>query len=110
MKSYLSILALLLTGCATHPPSSANAVRAIPGTVLSTESMESVRYAEGMKAYPIGRYIDPLNPLIMHEGHTLYRVETTAKWNLNPNPLAPLPMGPAFQLIDPSLRLGSRPL
>jgi hypothetical protein len=68
--------------------------------------MESVRYGENMKAYPIGRYIDPNDELVMHEAHTIYRVETTAKWNLHPDvyPYAPgnLPGGPVVGIIDPA--------
>jgi polyhydroxyalkanoate synthesis regulator phasin len=58
-----------------------------------------VRYAENIKAYPIGRYIDPNNSRIMHEGHSIYRVETTAKWNLHPNEPVPMPRGP-FHIRD----------
>ncbi|MEO8350132.1 MAG: hypothetical protein ABI680_00285 [Chthoniobacteraceae bacterium] len=57
----------------------------VPGTTLPSESMERVRYAENIKAYPLGRYIDPNDRLVMHEAHTLYRVESTGKWNLHPN-------------------------
>ena len=55
---------------------------AVSGTTLATEDMESVRYGENLKAYSIGRYVDPNDGLVMHEAHTVYRVETTAKWNL----------------------------
>src|SRR5437867_4125706 len=34
----------------------------------------------------MGRYVDPSNPLMMHENHTLYRVEVTSRWNLHPGP------------------------
>jgi len=55
--------------------------------------MESVRYAENLKAYPLGRYIDPNDPDVMHEAHTIYRLETTAKWNLHPqdSPVSSIP-------------------
>ena len=62
--------------------------------------MESVRYAENIKAYPLGRYVDPNNRRIMHEGHSIYRVETTAKWNLHPNELVSLPTGPVAHVRD----------
>jgi hypothetical protein len=42
----------------------------------------------------------------MHEAHTIYRVETTAKWNLHPNvypyPPGSLPGGPVVGIIDPA--------
>jgi hypothetical protein len=64
--------------------------------------MESVRYGENLKAYPVGRYVDPNNGLVMHEAHTVYRVETTAKWNLHPNAAANLPAGPVVGVVDPA--------
>ncbi|MGH7989864.1 MAG: hypothetical protein ACREDS_06745, partial [Limisphaerales bacterium] len=79
---------------------------AVSGMTLTTGDMESVRYGENMKAYLIGRYVDPNNGLVMHEAHTIYRVETTAKWNLHPDvyPYAPgnLPGGPVIGIIDPA--------
>lgn len=78
--------------------------RSVPATVLPSEGLESIRYAENLKAYPVGRYVDPNNPLVMHERHTVYRVETTAKWNLHPNPSLPAPMGPVQQIVDPARR------
>ena len=68
--------------------------RDVPGTMLSGKGVESVRYVENVKAYPLGRYVDPGNSRIMHEGHNIYRVETTAKWNLHPNAPVPMPRGP----------------
>ena len=66
----------------------------VPGTTLPSEGIESVRYAEDIKAYSLGRYVDPNNPGIMHEAHTIYQVETTAKWNLHPNAPVSMPLGP----------------
>jgi hypothetical protein len=62
--------------------------------------MESVRYAETVKAYPIGRYIDPNDSDIMHEAHLIYRVETTAKWNLHPDGAGAIPFGPPVAVVD----------
>lgn len=93
---------VLLTGCATHRPPIVRARPVtVPGTTLSKDAMGSVRYAENVKMYPVGRYIDPNNPNIMHEGHPVYRVESTAKWNLHPNPPATLiPAGPILKIRD----------
>ncbi|MGH7980261.1 MAG: hypothetical protein ACREE6_12880 [Limisphaerales bacterium] len=98
MKAYFLISIVILTGCSsTHvvqmPPP-------IPGTTFSSDEMESVRYAETVKAYPIGRYIDPNDPDIMHEAHVIYRIETTAKWNLHPDGTGTIPFGPALAVID----------
>lgn len=36
----------------------------------------------------------------MHEGHPIYRVETTGKWNLHSNPRASVSLGPSARLPD----------
>jgi hypothetical protein len=85
----------LLVACATKPVRCVEtSPRAVPGTTLPSDGVESVRYAEKIKAYPLGRYVDPNNSRIMHEGHSIYRVETTAKWNLHPNEPVSMPLGP----------------
>ena len=91
----LILLPFVLVGCATKPARIVDmSARAVPGATLASDGMESVRFAENLKAYPLGRYIDPNNRQIMHEGHRIYRVETTAKWNLHPNESVPGPLGP----------------
>ncbi len=45
-------------------------------------------------------------PFVMHERHVVYRVETTAKWNLRPNAPATVALGPAVQIIDPAYKDG----
>ena len=88
-------LPILLVACATrHAPVVKMSPYAVPGTTLPSEGIESVRYAENIKAYPLGRYVDPNNSRIMHEGHSIYRVETTTKWNLHPNAPVSVPLGP----------------
>jgi hypothetical protein len=74
--------------------------RSVPGTTLATDDIESVRYGENLKAYSFGRYIDPNDGLVMHEAHTVYRVETTAKWNLHPNAPVNVPGGPVCPLAN----------
>lgn len=102
MKFALLIpIPFLLAACATKPASIARAgFRAVPGTTLPSEGVESVRYAENLKAYPLGRYIDPNNSRIMHEGHRIYRVESTPKWNLHPNEPVAVPLGPNIHIRD----------
>jgi hypothetical protein len=88
-------LPMMLAGCANrHEPTVRVAAASVPGTTLTSADVENVRYAENIKAYSLGRYIDPSNSRIMHEGHTIYSVETTAKWNLHPNISASVPLGP----------------
>ena len=103
MKRILLFIPLiLLPACASKKPVVVQMPPSVPGTILTTDDMESVRYGENLKAYSIGRYIDPNDGLVMHEAHTVYRVETTAKWNLHPNAPATVPGGPVVGIIDPA--------
>jgi hypothetical protein len=97
---------LLLPACASHRPVVVEMPETVPGTILAAEDMQSVRYGENIEAYSIGRYIDPNDPLVMHEAHTVYRVETTAKWNLHPNAPVYVPSGPVVGIIDPAYKEG----
>jgi hypothetical protein len=98
MKTYFLIPLLILTGCSS--PRIVQMPPAVPGTTLSPEEMESVRYAENIKAYSVGRYVDPNNSLIMEERHVIYRIETTPKWNLHPNGSPAVSLGPPLAIID----------
>ena len=103
MKRILIFIPLIfLSACASKKPVIVQMPPAVSGTILETEDMESVRYGENLKAYSIGRYVDPNDGLVMHEAHTLYRVETTAKWNLHPNAPVNVPGGPVIGIIDPA--------
>ncbi|HTS18518.1 MAG TPA: hypothetical protein VMP11_13170 [Verrucomicrobiae bacterium] len=107
MKTIYLIPLLLLSACASdHKLAGLNTTRPVPGTTLPSDGIESVRYSENIKAYNVGRYVDPNNPLVMHERHVVYRVETTAKWNLHPNAPATVALGPAVQIIDPAHKDG----
>lgn len=105
MKEILFIIPLvLLSACASQKPVVMQMPRSVPGAVLPAQRVESVRYSENLKVYPVSRYIDPNNSLVMHEAHAVYRVETTAKWNLSPNAPVHIPGGPVIGLIDPARR------
>ena len=70
MKTVIILLTVsLLSGCATNRAACVGVrCRApSPGTTLPSEGIESVRYAENLKAYPLARYIDPNNRRLMHE-------------------------------------------
>ena len=101
----------LCAGCATNehkvaaapaPPPPKSAPAAVAGTQLDPQSIESVRYGDSLKAYPVNRYIDPNDPNVMHEGHVIYRRENTGGWNLNPNAPTVVPLGPALAVADPA--------
>ena len=101
-RIYFFIPLILLSACASHKPVMVQMPRAVPGTILATDNMESVRYGENLKMYSFGRYVDPNDGLVMHEAHAVYRVETTAKWNLHPSVPVTVPSGPVVGLIDPA--------
>jgi hypothetical protein len=85
MKQLLLIPIVVLSACASHSPKrNTNALRAFPAghPVGST----GLRTAEQLKEYRFGRYADPRDPLVMHEAHPTYRVESAAQWDLRPQP------------------------
>ena len=107
MKTIYLIPVLMLSACASNRNlGGLNMSLQVPGTTLPSDNIESVRYPENIKAYNVGRYVDPNNGLVMHERHVVYRVETTAKWNLHPNAPATVALGPAVQIIDPARKDG----
>ncbi len=80
---YLALIPLaLVASCASRPQL---VVRPLPPPAV--EPVESVRYGEVVRAYHIGRYVDPNHPETMHEQHPVYRIEVSARWNLHPGPL-----------------------
>ncbi len=100
-RALLISLPFFLVACVTKPARIVElTARSVPGTTLPSDGIESVRYAENLKTYPLGRYVDPNNSRILHEGHSIYRVETTANWNLYPNKPVSAPIGPVAHIRD----------
>jgi hypothetical protein len=99
-RIFFFIPLILLPACATRKPVVVQMPPTMPATMLAPPDVAAIRYPENVKAYSIGRYVDPNDPLVMHEAHTIYRVETTSKWNLHPNALVDVPGGPVVGLID----------
>lgn len=93
MKFYSLFPALLLIGCASQRPSVDVAAGPLPQK-HDTPDPASIRTPEKVKAYPVGRYEDPSDPTVMHEGHTIYRVENSSDWDTDPNEPTSLPLGP----------------
>ena len=90
MKYLAFIPLVLVASCASRPepvfrPLSSPAVGPV----------EAVRYGEVVRAYHVGRYADPNHAETMEEGHPVYRVEVSARWNLHPGPAnAAIPLNP----------------
>jgi hypothetical protein len=100
MKLIHLLPALLLFGCAHSNPIIAD-VGPLPDQPPKSDTA-SVRTPEQLKAYPVGRYEDPNNPFVMHEGHSVYRAETSPEWNLVPHAPTSVPLGPTVAVADPS--------
>lgn len=109
------LVVLLCGGCASLEKESAPAMTAatsavkpvapppaapIAGTQMDQKNSENVRYGDSLKAYPINRYVDPNDPNVMHEGHVVYRRESSGAWNLNPNAPTVVPLGPTLAVAD----------
>ena len=87
MKKLLLLPIILLSACSSthqHP----SVFRAKPvGRLVSSNGL---RTDDQLREYRLGRYVDGHDPLVMHEGHPVYRVETSAHWDLRPNDKASL--------------------
>ena len=77
MKIFYLFPLLFLSACSTAP-------RLVlqPQQPPSEIGNNAVRYPEVVRAYHIGRYVDPNDSLVMHEEHVVYRVEETTRWDL----------------------------
>lgn len=97
-------IAIALTACQTRQVVTKK-VPILPvsvgGTQIPSTEYDGVRNAEVIKRYPIGRYIDPNNPRIMHERHTVNRQEQAPSWNLRPGDPLPVSLGPTYVANPP---------
>lgn len=79
MKYLILILCAALTSaCATNDRT---AVVANDKPAAATLGSAPLRTPETVKGYPMGRYVDPNFPEVMHERHTVYRQEESPAWN-----------------------------
>jgi hypothetical protein len=100
------------SSCATSPPKSttanvpamspAPAVAPVSGTDLDQTNTDKIRVGETLKSYPVGHYVDPNDPNVMHEAHVVYRKEAGSSWNLNPNAPTVVPLGPVLVVAEPA--------
>jgi len=81
MKYFTLIPLVFVASCASHPQL---AFRPLPSPAVGP--VEAVRYGEVVRAYHVGRYVDPNHPETMQEADQVYRVEVSARWNLHPGP------------------------
>jgi hypothetical protein len=95
------ILLSLFAGCAIKKETRFARSVNVPGTAIGADNARKVRTPEIVKAYPVGRYIDPSFPDEMHERHTVYRREHAAEWNYRPSKPYALPLGPVIAESNP---------
>jgi hypothetical protein len=86
----------ILAGCAIKKETRSARRVGVPGTAIGADDVRKVRRPEIVKAYPVGRYIDPNFPDQMHERHTVYRRENAPEWNYRPSKPYALPLGPVI--------------
>ena len=80
---YIALIPLVfVASCASRPH---YVFQPVPPAAV--EPVEAVRYGEVVRPYHVGRFVDPNHPETMHEQHSIYRIETSARWNLHPGPL-----------------------
>ena len=91
MKTYCLIPLLFLSACSTAPKLTLRPQQ--PPADIS-----AVRYPEIINAYHVGRYVDPGDDLMMHERHTVYRVEENTRWSLRTATMGNNPIFPAVPL------------
>lgn len=85
MKIFIVSLLLFVAGCSTRDYRNVT-VSPHPAALAPDTSTELVRYPEVIRDYYLARYIDPNQPLLLHEAHTVYRVEGLATWNFHSLP------------------------
>src|ERR1700720_312819 len=88
IKQLLLIPVVFLAACASRAP---RRVAVAPAPAGQPVASDGLRTNEQLREYRLGRYVDARDPFVMHEGHPLYRVETSARWDLRPNNGAALP-------------------
>jgi hypothetical protein len=95
MKTFHLVPLLFLTACSTAPKLTLRPQPPSPATDIS-----AVRYPEIVRAYHFGRYVDPNDDLVMHEEHTVFRVEENTRWDLHPASVG----ADGYLLATPALR------
>ena len=70
MKRLLLIPIIFLTACASHSPKR-NTTALTASAAGHPVDSAALRTDEQLKEYRFGRYVDPRDPLAMHEGHPI---------------------------------------
>ena len=92
MKLFCLLPLLFLSACA------APKLALRPQQPPPTKDNSAVRYPEVIRAYHVGRYAEPNDGSVMHEQHTVYRVEQNTRWSLRTATMGNTPVFPAVPL------------
>ena len=91
MIACASLVAGAITGCKTEEPLPEPPkeyihvpVQLVAGAIPGG-SQEKIMSNPNLRAYAVGRYVDP-HKRVMHEQHSVYRMEKLPEWNLLPQP------------------------
>ena len=91
-KFLICTLFLVTAACSskqiTPPAMSLPVLHEAGGSYIHADKKENIRYGETLKAYTLGRRIDPFDGSVMHEGGLVYRLENSSSWNLQPGDAA----------------------
>jgi hypothetical protein len=99
----LSLTVLALAGCASSKPDVTYMNPApVAGNTVASNSIESVRTQDVIKAYPNGRYVDPNDGNVMYGQGVAYQVQQNGNWNLNNNDPVHVPLGPVTEYTTPA--------
>ncbi len=101
MKTWIYLPLIFLCACSASKPARIT-IKPMQATLVPSEQAESIRYPETVKPYAIGRYVDPNNSSILHEEHTVFRVEAKPTWNLHPGAEGFRPFDPANRAFSPA--------
>jgi hypothetical protein len=99
---------ILLGGChARTPPPVSPADVTAPVAQTPSPLPSQLRAPEVVKTYTIGAYVDPADPTLRHEAHTVQRIEAAAYWDLRPvielKSQAPVPVAETAKPAGPQL-------
>jgi len=106
-----SVAAVALVSCAPKvpPPTEAEVLAKLDPNRwqvqndIRMEGIRNVTYGSDIKAYPMGRYVDPANKDVMHERHVIYRRERPEQWRRDSSGREIL-IGPTVGLRNPIAR------
>ena len=106
----LSLSILTLAGCASSKPDVTYMnPTPVAGDTVASNSIESVRTQDVVKAYPNGRYVDPNDANTMYGQGVAYQVQQNGSWNLNNNDPVHVPLGPVTVYTTPAGNASATP-